>query len=168
MATFKQKLVFKKMVDLGGSIGKAMVAVGYSKATAKTPQKLTESKGWKELMGYCIPEEELAKKHSELLDAVKINHFTFPNSMSDEEIKEVVEKVPEYILIMIERNPKYTKAHFSAPDNAIQLKSVELGLKLHGLLGRDNNKASDREDQVCQEIREAVLRIRKILPASEL
>ena len=49
MATIKQKLAFNKIVENGGNISKAMRDVNYSPATAKTPQKLTESKGFQEL-----------------------------------------------------------------------------------------------------------------------
>lgn len=69
MPTYRQKLVASKLSDFGGNIGKAMVAAGYSRATAKTPQKLTESKGWREIMENFLPDELLAKKHKALLDA---------------------------------------------------------------------------------------------------
>ncbi len=36
-------------MENGGNISQAMMAVGYSPNTAKTPQKLTESQGFKEL-----------------------------------------------------------------------------------------------------------------------
>lgn len=48
MATLKQKLAVKKMVENGGIISKAMRDVGYSKNTAKVPSKLTNSDGFKE------------------------------------------------------------------------------------------------------------------------
>ncbi len=48
-ATFKQKQAFDKLVENGGNVSKTMREVGYSAQTAKTPQKLTESEGWKEL-----------------------------------------------------------------------------------------------------------------------
>lgn len=38
------------MVKNGGVVRPAMVAAGYSVATAHTPQKLTESKGFQELL----------------------------------------------------------------------------------------------------------------------
>ena len=47
--TLKQKLATEKLVENGGNIGKAMIEAGYSPMTAKTPQKLTESKGFQEL-----------------------------------------------------------------------------------------------------------------------
>lgn len=50
MATQKQKRAVDKLVENGGNVSKAMEAAGYSKATAKTPQKLTESKGFLEVL----------------------------------------------------------------------------------------------------------------------
>lgn len=49
MATEKQIKAVSNMVENGGIASRAMVDAGYSEATAKTPQKLTESKGFKEL-----------------------------------------------------------------------------------------------------------------------
>lgn len=72
MATQRQKKAVKAMVENGGIISKAMVSAGYSKATANTPQKLTESLGWKELMEQYLPDDLIAQKHRELLDASTI------------------------------------------------------------------------------------------------
>lgn len=72
MPTFRQKLVASKLVENGGNMGKAMVSAGYSPNTAKTPGKLTRSKGWQELMDSLFPDELLLKKHRELLEAKKI------------------------------------------------------------------------------------------------
>ncbi|MDH3325044.1 MAG: hypothetical protein OEL89_05380 [Candidatus Peregrinibacteria bacterium] len=49
MTTTKQKNALKKMVENGGNASKAMKEAGYSPKTAKTPQKLTNSKGFKDL-----------------------------------------------------------------------------------------------------------------------
>ena len=49
MSTIKQELALEKMVENGGNVSQAMRDVGYSKNTAKTPQKLTESVGFIEL-----------------------------------------------------------------------------------------------------------------------
>lgn len=67
--TYKQKLVAQKMVENGGNIGKAMIAAGYSPATAKTPQKLTNSNGWKELMEELAPDKNNLNKLRQLIDA---------------------------------------------------------------------------------------------------
>ncbi len=50
MATPKQRKALEAMVENGGVASSAMVKVGYSKNTAKTPDKLTKSKGFKELL----------------------------------------------------------------------------------------------------------------------
>ena len=49
MATIKQKRAFDKVVENGGNVSRAMIEANYSPATAKTPQKLTESIGYQEL-----------------------------------------------------------------------------------------------------------------------
>lgn len=68
MATIRQKQALAKMVENGGIISKAMEDVGYSSNTAHTPQKLTESKGWKELMDEYLPDSLLVSKHNALLN----------------------------------------------------------------------------------------------------
>lgn len=47
--TERQKLALDIMVGNGGIATPAMIEVGYSPNTANTPQKLTESKGFKQL-----------------------------------------------------------------------------------------------------------------------
>lgn len=51
MATSKQSKALEILVESGGAmpVGKAMKKAGYSPATAKTPQKLTESKAYQQL-----------------------------------------------------------------------------------------------------------------------
>lgn len=73
--TNKQKAVAKKIVGSGGSmtISQAMREVGYSEKTIDEPKKLTESKGWKELMETLLPDEKLLLRHAEGLDATKIH-----------------------------------------------------------------------------------------------
>lgn len=49
----------------------AMIAAGYSPNTAKTPSKLTKSKGWKKLMDDIFPDLALLRKHRQLLEMRK-------------------------------------------------------------------------------------------------
>lgn len=64
MATEKQKRAIDLLVGNGGNVTKAMIDAGYSKNTANTPQKLTESDGFKELC------EEYGLTDELLLDAL--------------------------------------------------------------------------------------------------
>ena len=68
-----QARAIKNMVENGGNIGRAMINAGYSKATAKTPQKLTKSKSWKQVMQKYLPDYKLFRKHEEALDATKLH-----------------------------------------------------------------------------------------------
>lgn len=70
MVTEKQKKTLDNMVDNGGIIGKAMIDAGYSENTAKTPSKLTNTKGWQELMETHLPQELIAQKHKALLNKI--------------------------------------------------------------------------------------------------
>ena len=49
MPTQKQKKALNKIVENGGNVSRAMRDVGYSKKTAKNPQRLTRSLGFIEL-----------------------------------------------------------------------------------------------------------------------
>jgi hypothetical protein len=58
MATQKQVRAITKMVENGGNVSKAMIEAGYSVNTARTPQKLTNSKGYRALLDdYGLREE---------------------------------------------------------------------------------------------------------------
>jgi len=57
MATIKQKLAVQKIVENGGNVSRSMIEVGYSPATAKTPDKLTDSKGYQELLNEYLPDD---------------------------------------------------------------------------------------------------------------
>ena len=57
--TERQKKAVNEMVENGGIVSKAMRDAGYSKETAKTPKKLTESKGFKQVCKEAGLTEEL-------------------------------------------------------------------------------------------------------------
>lgn len=62
MATARQKKAVEKLVENGGNdqprpMGEILKEVGYSDAVAKNPQKLTESKGFKDLIDQYLPDD---------------------------------------------------------------------------------------------------------------
>lgn len=73
MATLKQKKAAELLAENGGNISKAMKDAGYSNQTAKTPQKLTESKGFAELRDEYLPKELILQAHKEALTANRIH-----------------------------------------------------------------------------------------------
>lgn len=72
MSTLRQELAAKEIVANGGNVTKAMLAVGYSVATAETPGKLTKSRGFNELIEKYLPERHLLAKHRTFLDSKRI------------------------------------------------------------------------------------------------
>lgn len=76
--SIKQKKALDILVGNGGNITQAMLDAGYSPATANTPQKLTESKAWQELMAEYLPDHEIAEKHKQLLNSTVVDHMVFP------------------------------------------------------------------------------------------
>ena len=69
MATIKQKKAFKEVVNGGSTLSGAMIRAGYSLSTSKRTDKLTNTKGWQELLNEFLPDSILAKKHREGLEA---------------------------------------------------------------------------------------------------
>lgn len=57
MATMKQKLAVKKIMEKRGSVSAVMREVGYDEDTAKNPKNLTESKGYQELLNEYLPDD---------------------------------------------------------------------------------------------------------------
>lgn len=72
MATAKQKKALAIMAENGGVASTAMIEAGYSPQTAVTPGKLTNSKGFQELIDEFLPEKHLMKKHRAFLDSPRI------------------------------------------------------------------------------------------------
>lgn len=68
MATELQKRAVMNLVGNGGTVANAMREAGYSENTINTPQKLTESVGFKELMDIYLPEDKLLRALEEDID----------------------------------------------------------------------------------------------------
>lgn len=78
MATTKQKIAAKKLSENIRKQGqkKPMQEIlqesGYSESVSKSPQRVTESKGWKELMDEYFPAEKIYRIHKKLLNKKEI------------------------------------------------------------------------------------------------
>lgn len=68
----KHQRVLKELAENGGNMGDAIRKAGYSESVALTPSKLTNTKSWKAVVEEYLPDELVAQKHRELLDAKKI------------------------------------------------------------------------------------------------
>jgi len=111
MATIKQKVALKNLVENGGNVTKAMIDAGYSPNTANTPQKLTESDGWQELMDKYLPDEKIIQKVDEGLEATRVISAVKGTSANGG-----------------------TTDFIDVPDYAVRHKYVETSLKIKGKL----------------------------------
>ena len=119
MATPKHKIAFKEVVK-GSTLTAAMKKAGYSESAVKRTNKLTETKGWAELVEDFISDKALAKVHKEGLSAT-----TYFNEITGRDSK----GAPEYNLKKI-------------PDFGIRHKYMESGYKLKGRYSEQQNNRS--------------------------
>lgn len=156
MATIKQKRAFTRVVENGGNVSRAMMEVGFSPATAKTPQKLTTSKGWQELMNTFLPDKDIALKHKQLLNSQYVDHMTFPlgcrltsekadymktakkdgtkekgEVISDEEITALLAEV-SCVVRRIVHGESARHVYFWSPDNKARKDAIDMAYKLKG------------------------------------
>lgn len=63
-----QQKTFEIVQRTGKPVKHAMLEAGYKKSTAHTPQKLTNSRSWRELLNDKLPNEWVFKRHKYLLE----------------------------------------------------------------------------------------------------
>lgn len=104
----KQKKAFKEVLK-GSTITKAMSKAGYADTTASTTGKLTNTKGWQELMDQHMPDSVLAKRHRELLNK--------------NERQEALEELPD---------GTRRKTYIEVPDTQAVKAALDMAYKLKG------------------------------------
>lgn len=157
----RAKKAFDKMVENGGVVSTAMIAAGYSENTAKTPQKLTESRAWQDLMEDYLSDEAITQKHKELLQSSRLEHMTFrtgaknaeerdkhneekqakaiaegkefkpDESMTDEEIIEMLADI-NCTVRRIEHGEMARHVYFWSADNKARKDAIDMAYKLKG------------------------------------
>jgi len=138
MATVKQTTAAKKVVENGGNVSQAMIEAGYSPNTAHTPQKLTQSKGWDELMAEFLSDAELQEKHRELLNATKVEHMTFPLGPKTDKERDVLEALPPEIKTVMEAQQELARTTLTDEEITDLLKTVSCVVQriVHGQTAR--------------------------------
>lgn len=80
MPTIKQRIAVEKLSEIIRNsqgkktitIGRILREAGYSESVCKAPQRVTQRKGWQELIKEYFPDDLLVKKHRELLNKKEI------------------------------------------------------------------------------------------------
>lgn len=135
MGTPKQKMAIAIYMENRGtvSVSESMRRAGYTEATAKNPKNLTRTMDWQEAMDEFLPDVDLLAKHTELLNAKKLERAEFPSWMPQENIREVLLEAgcqPRNY----ETNPLtgIIVVWYWAPDASAQAKALALAYQLKG------------------------------------
>ncbi len=96
----RQKRAAKKFLESLGkgedkSAGEILREAGYKESTSLTPQYVTESKGWQELMDKYLPDDLLSQVHSESLRADKVISARIVGRDANESTDDFIE-VPDH------------------------------------------------------------------------
>ena len=168
-------MAISKMVENGGkgnkpmAMSKALEAVGYSPTYAHNPQKFLKTKVAKDLLQEYLPDELIAQKHRELLEAAEIQHYYFPKiypahndkeskkgksktkvgskELTNTEIKAIVESVAGCHLIYIKRDRFGAYAYFQAPDTRSQKEAIDMAYKRKGDYAAEKVELTKRKYQ---------------------
>ena len=70
--SIRQKKTLENLAGNGGKLGPAMREAGYSEDYVNNPQKLAKTKTWEELLEQYLPDDKLARKIDEGLEATRI------------------------------------------------------------------------------------------------
>lgn len=164
--TIKQVIAFNLLSDAlkqgkatALNIGDILRKAGYAEEVAQSPKLVTESKGFKSLLDKYVDDDKLAKKHDSMLEAATLAPFTFPLSLTDEEIKSIVQSMPNFRLITIKRSDKIVRAYVGVPDNTAQISTMKEINKVKG------NYAPQKLDIESDQINEALGKLSELLPA---
>lgn len=164
--TIKQVIAFNLLSDAiknsratAVNMGDILRQAGYSEEVAQSPKLVTERKGFKQLLDEYIDDDKLAKKHSEMLEASAMVGLTFPLSMSDVEIGEIIKGMPGFRLITIKRGDKSAKAYVGVPDTTAQISAMKEVNKVKG------NYAPQKLDIESDQINDALEKLSGMLPS---
>lgn len=136
--SLRMRKTAKLLVEKGRkSVSGAMREAGYSDNTAKVPGKVTKTKSWQELMDQYLPQDLVAQKHAELLDAEDI--------------------------VFIPRGNKILERR--RPDHAARKAGVDMAHKLRGSFAPEKIELSKRKfgNMSNAELAEVIAKAKKTL-----
>lgn len=111
MATLKQRRA-AKTVENSRSMRQALKRAGYAQSTCDHPKRVTETKGWEELVAKELPDNILFPKTKQLMEATKTVSAIAPGKDADAKSTDFID----------------------VPDNSVQLGATKLAWQLRGKL----------------------------------
>lgn len=129
----RQKKLSQEMIENDGKepMSKLMAKAGYSHSYCRNPHKLKGTENWQELMKIYLPDDLIARKHEELLNAEILLTRNVYHKLKDEEILDMFNS-RGYQVVDIKRFMTNCVVSYFAPDNTNRKGALELVNKLKG------------------------------------
>lgn len=129
----RQKKLAEEMIANDGRkpMSEMMARAGYAHGYCRNPQKLKGTENWNELMKIYLPDDLIAKKHEELLNAEILLTRNIYYKLTDDQILEMFNS-RGYQIVDIKRFMNNCVVSYFAPDNTNRKGALELVNKLKG------------------------------------
>lgn len=163
MATIKQKKAFTFFYENLRNpkpipLGDVLIRAGYSISQSKAPTQVTKSKGWQELLEETLPDDLLAKTHTDLLKTTRIDHMVFPlhdpdkpDSLSDDDIKQMLAEVNSTVRRIV-HGEQARHVYFWVADAKSRSDALKLAYSIKGkMTPEDRPKNGDTYNTFLQQ-----------------
>lgn len=151
--TERQKRAFKNLTEKACSKREAMKDAGYGENVQNKPKTITETKGWKQLLEKYLPDDDLAAKHKELLNAKEIKVINFNMGVEDDLIRENMEETGHKVVKIAVSPSTGKKLCFYFCDNTVARdKALDKAYKMKGFYNEDHKHTLTIEEVMAKAI----------------
>lgn len=113
------------------SDAEAMRMAGYSESYARNPQQMKSTKSFNQMLEEVMPDTMVLAQHNSMLNARRLDHMTFPTTMDDEDIAELLLSV-NCTLRKVVHGVQAKHAYFWSKDNRAIKDALDMVYKLKG------------------------------------
>ena len=132
----------------GITLGKILRGAGYSESFSEQPKRAIQAKSFQELLDQYLPDDLITETHQQILKASTMDHYVFPKTEDDEEIKQVVESVSGCKLIKIRQVGEWKRAYFWTPDNQSRVRAIAEAYKVKNTYPAEKHQVEGRIEKV--------------------
>lgn len=129
----RTQLAIRIMGENGGVVSAAMREAGFSEEYSRQPQKFVATKTFQQLADIMLPDIKVLARHTELLEAHKLETTMFPLLLSEEEIGNLLKQV-NCTLHAVYQTTAGQSVYFWAPDYRARKDAIDLAYKLKGYI----------------------------------
>lgn len=133
------------------SIRVLMREVGYSDSYSDVSTRAMAADSWKELLDKYLPQDKIAKTHSQALKSFILDERLFNKDLSDDQIIDIVESIEGCKVKTIIELVDNKKCYYFVPDNRVRLSAVEMAYKLRGSFAAEKIAVTSPYEQMTDE-----------------